>query len=81
MTIREIIWNDKKWVLLKQKFLTEAQMSFQNSYFDSNTVIKRMKENFGGDEQIYGIACIHGFTNVYWSPNSSGVNSNYVQFL
>ena len=40
-------------------------MPFENTYFDSNTVIKRMKKNFGRDEQVYGIDCIHGFTNVY----------------
>lgn len=35
------------------------------------TIIKRVGENFGGDEYVYGIDIGGGFMDVYLSPNSS----------
>ena len=43
---------------LKQKFITESQISLKIIVFESNIVKKKVNKNFWGYEQVYGMGVV-----------------------
>ena len=66
---------------LKQKFITESQISLKIIVFEGNTVKKKVNENFWGDEQVYGTGVVM-VSQMYTDFRTYHIeNIKYVQIL